>query len=164
MSVYKAPSLVFLSFFIPSMCRLGWSNVYLFLFFLQDRRFHIILFDFIFCLVIFVKYDMELRFQVSLTLASLDPTTHVSDEGLDKFVRMPHIGEDESKVVLGCPQQVRTEHDSERFCSHMVLFFEVGDPERNDETRTFYCQRKQTHLSRCSATRFSKSKLARGSA
>lgn len=127
------------------MCRLGWSNVDLFLFFLQDRRFHIILFYIIFRLVIFVKYDMELR-QVSVTLASLDPTTHVSDEGLDKFVRMSHIGEDESKVVLGCSQQVRTEHDGERFCGHVIVFFKVGDSERNDETTTFSCQKKRKNV------------------
>ena len=48
----------------PGMRRLGWRNVFFFfLFFLQDRRFHIVFFDIIFCLVIFVKYDMELRFK-----------------------------------------------------------------------------------------------------
>ena len=51
------------SFVISRMCRLGWRNVFLFLVFLQDRRFHVILFYIIFSLVIFVKYDVELRFK-----------------------------------------------------------------------------------------------------
>lgn len=51
----------------------------------------------------------------------------MSDEGLDKLVRMPHIGEDERKVVLRRAQQVRTEHDGERFRRHVVLLLKVGD-------------------------------------
>lgn len=66
----RASSLV-VSFFILNMC-----HVYLFLFFLQDRRFHIVLFYIIFCLVIFVKYDMELRFKsVSCSYPSIQQRT-----------------------------------------------------------------------------------------
>ena len=108
------------------MCRLGRRNVFFFfLFFLQDR--HIFLFYIIFCLVIFVKYDMELHFGSVSHWHPLIKPTYVSNESLDKFVRIRHIGEDKSKVVLRCPQQVRAEHDGERFRCHVVLLFIVGD-------------------------------------
>lgn len=76
-------------------------------------------------------------------LASLDAATHMSDEGLDKFVRMSHIGEDESKVVLRCSQQVRTEHDSERFRCHVVLLLKVGDSGCNSKVNALFLPGKR---------------------
>jgi hypothetical protein len=64
----------------------------------------------------------------------------MSDEGLNKLVRMSHIGEDESKVVLRCSQQVRTEHDGERFRCHVVLVLKVGDSGRNSQVNALFCQ------------------------
>ena len=74
---------------------------------------------------------MELGFESASSPCPSVKATHVSDKGLDKFMRMSHIGENQSKVVLRCSQQVRAEHDGERFCCHVVLLLKVGHSGRN---------------------------------
>lgn len=51
----------------------------------------------------------------------------MSNERLDELVRMSHIGQDERKIVLRRPQEVRTEHDRKRFRRHVVLLLKIGD-------------------------------------
>ena len=50
--------------------------------------------------VAFVKYNMELYPCQSVKVSEVTRSTHMSDQRLDKFVSVAHIGQDHGEVLL----------------------------------------------------------------
>jgi len=47
------------------------------------------------------------------------------DKRLDQLMGESHVIQDHYKVILRGSQEIRTKYNSQSFCRHMVVFFEV---------------------------------------
>ena len=53
------------------------------------------------------------------------------DESLDKLVSVAHVRQDHGEIILRRPQQVWAKHNGQCLSCHLIVLFEVGDPENN---------------------------------
>ena len=49
----------------------------------------------------------------------------MGDESFDECVSVAHVGKNHGKIVLGGTEKVGTEHNSQGFSRHLILFFEI---------------------------------------
>ncbi len=86
---------------------------------------------------------------------------YMCNERFNEFIGMSHVSQKHGEVVFGRAQQIGAENDGQCFCRHLIVLFKVCDSAARMSQKE--CVKKcNTYLSRCSETRFRRSKFACG--
>lgn len=92
----------------------------------EDRLLHLIFFYIVIGFKLIVKDYMELQQACQSMKNERCHNTYMSDQSFHKFVGMPHVRQDQRKVILRCTKEVWAENNGQSLSCHLVVLLIIS--------------------------------------